>query len=150
MNARNNKRIDRVCQQGASEIIPDAPLMLENVRHSLWMKVRMYTDKQLEIVEWIRNLTARSYRGWRAFYHTTEWKRKRKDILKRDHNECTRCRQFGEYTKAITVHHIKHLKDVPELALTDENLTSLCKDCHDAMHPKKNKMKTGYQNEERW
>ncbi len=124
--------------------------MLENVRHSLWMKVRMYTDKQLEIGEWIRNLTARSYRGWRAFYHTTVWKRKRKDILKRDHNECTRCRQFGEYTKAITVHHIKHLKDVPELALTDENLTSLCKDCHDAMHPKKNKMKTGYQNEERW
>ena len=34
--------------------------------------------------------------------------------------------------------------------LTDDNLISLCKDCHDAMHPEKKKKKSGYQNEEKW
>ena len=82
----------------------------------------MFTDKQLNTGKWVRKLSAESYRGWKAFYHTTEWKRKRKEVLKRDHNACVRCRQLGKYTKAVTVHHVKHLKDVPELALTADNL----------------------------
>ncbi len=110
----------------------------------------MFTDEQKQNGEWVRKITAESYRGWRAFYHTTAWKQKRKKILKRDHNACVRCRQLGRYTKAVTVHHVKHLKDVPELALTDDNLISLCKDCHDAMHPEKRKKESGFQNEERW
>lgn len=109
----------------------------------------VHTEEQLETGKWVRKISAESYRGWRAFYHTTEWKKKRKKILKRDHNSCQRCRQNGRYRKAETVHHKKHLKDVPELALTDDNLISLCKDCHEAMHQKK-KRKSGYQNEERW
>ena len=110
----------------------------------------MFTDEQKQDGEWTRKITAESHRGWKAFYHTTAWKHKRKMILKRDHNACVRCRGLGKYTKAVTVHHIKHLKDVPELALTDENLMSLCKDCHDVMHPEKCKRKFGYQNVERW
>ena len=110
----------------------------------------MFTDKQLNTGKWVRKLSAESYRGWKAFYHTTEWKRKRKEVLKRDHNAFVRCRQLGKYTKAVTVHHVKHLKDVPELALTADNLVSLCKDCHEAMHPEKNKKKSGYRNEEKW
>ncbi|EOS79608.1 hypothetical protein C817_02583 [Dorea sp. 5-2] len=110
----------------------------------------MFTDDQKKDGEWVRKITATSYRGWRAFYHTTVWKHKRKKILKRDHNACVRCRQLGRYAEAVTVHHVRHLKDAPELALTDENLVSLCKDCHDAMHEKKKKKPTGYQNEERW
>lgn len=123
----------------------------EDVRHRTRREVvRMFTDKQLNTGKWVRKLSAESYRGWKAFYHTTEWKRKRKEVLKRDHNACVRCRQLGKYTKAVTVHHVKHLKDVPELALTADNLVSLCKDCHEAMHPEKNKKKSGYRNEEKW
>ena len=78
----------------------------------------MYTTEQISIGEWVRKITADSYRVWKAFYHTTKWKHKRKDILKRDHNACQMCRQKGKYRRATTVHHIKHLRDSPELALT--------------------------------
>lgn len=37
----------------------------------------------------------------------------------------------------MQVHHIKHLKDNPELALVDSNLTSLCGSCHNEEHPEK-------------
>lgn len=117
----------------------------------------MYTEEQSGTGEWVRKISAESYRGWKAFYHTTAWKKKRKEILKRDHNACRRCRQHGSYTRATTVHHIKHLKDVPELALTNDNLISLCKGCHEAVHPEKwkdinkiRKKKSGYINQERW
>lgn len=110
----------------------------------------MYTDEQLEVGGWVRKISAECYRGWKSFYHTTAWKRKRREILKRDRNSCQRCRQTGKYTQAVTVHHIKHLRDAPELALTDENLISLCMECHEAMHPEKHKKKTGYKNMERW
>jgi 5-methylcytosine-specific restriction endonuclease McrA len=98
----------------------------------------------------VRKISATSYRKWKAFYHTTAWKHKRKEILKRDHGSCRRCRQQGRYTQAVAVHHIKHLKDVPELALTNDNLISLCNECHEAMHPEKHKRKNGFQNQEKW
>lgn len=110
----------------------------------------LFTEEQLKIGQWVREISAKSYRGWKAFYHTTKWKYKRKDILKRDHNECQMCLQKGKYTRATTVHHIKHLRDMPELALTDSNLISLCNDCHELMHPEKHKRKIGYENKERW
>lgn len=107
-------------------------------------------EEQIKTGEWVRKITEESYRGWRAFYHTPAWKKKRKKILKRDHNSCQMCRKNGKYRRAETVHHIKFLKNVPELALTDDNLISLCKDCHEAMHHGKNKKISGYQNKERW
>lgn len=112
--------------------------------------VQLFNNEQLQTGEWVRKITAQSYRGWKAFYHTTAWKHKRKKILKRDHNSCQRCRQEGRYTRAVTVHHIKHLKDVPELALTDDNLISLCNKCHEKMHPERHKKRYGYKNVERW
>lgn len=60
------------------------------------------------------------------------------------------CRKKGRYKRATTVHHLKHLRDVPELALTDSNLISLCEECHEVMHPEKHKRKNGYENKERW
>lgn len=35
------------------------------------------------------------------------------------------------------VHHIKPLRDAPELALDLANLVSLCDACHDEAHPEK-------------
>ena len=70
--------------------------------------------------------------------------------MKRDHNACQMCRQKGKFRRATTVHHLKHLRDAPELALTDSNLISLCSECHEIVHPEKHKRKKGYENMERW
>lgn len=72
------------------------------------------------------------------FYFCGEWKAKRKDILDRDNKECQKCKNvYHRVGKATTVHHIKHLKEHPELAFEDDNLISLCYDCHNEEHPEK-------------
>lgn len=88
----------------------------------------------------------------KAFYISTEWINKRKEILKRDHNECQRCKARGKFHIAECVHHIKHLKDRTDLALEDSNLISLCNTCHNEVHPEKlhSSIKPKYNNEERW
>ncbi len=73
----------------------------------------------------------------RKFYKSTVWKHKRKEILKRDNFECQRCKSKGRFSKAEIVHHIKHLRDFPELALVNDNLKSLCATCHNEVHPEK-------------
>lgn len=118
------------------------------------MRMKEYTDDQLKTGDWVKTISEQSYRGWHAFYHTSQWKSKRLAVLKRDHYQCQICRQKipAKYSKATTVHHIKHLKDVPELALTDSNLISLCEDCHKDMHPElANKpRKPSFTNKEHW
>lgn len=86
------------------------------------------------------------------FYKTTTWINKRKEILKRDHNECQRCKKLGRFNKAECVHHIKHLKNRADLALDDSNLISLCNTCHNEVHPEKLHRydKKKFTNEERW
>ncbi len=82
------------------------------------------------------------------FYDSKEWRKKRKDILRRDHNECQLCKGKGKFARATTVHHIKPRQIYPELELcdyyTDEdgkqqrNLISVCRDCHESVcHPER-------------
>lgn len=73
----------------------------------------------------------------RKFYKSAVWKHKRHDILQRDNFECQRCKEKGEYSEAEVVHHIKHLREYPQLALVDDNLKSLCAACHNEVHPEK-------------
>ncbi len=89
----------------------------------------------------------------RKFYKSKEWRHKRQVILQRDNKECQKCKRRGGYSKAETVHHIKHLKNHPELALTDSNLESLCNKCHNEEHPEKLQTTTTKKKiviEERW
>ena len=69
------------------------------------------------------------------FYKTYAWKKKRKEILDRDNRECQECKKHGKVSRATVVHHVKEYKLFPSLALDDENLESLCRDCHEAKHP---------------
>ena len=87
------------------------------------------------------------------FYTSRTWRKKRLEILDRDNNECQKCKKRGEVSKATCVHHKKHLKDRPDLALEDNNLESLCDTCHNEEHPEKlnnPKPKRKFVNEERW
>ena len=59
--------------------------------------------------------------------------------------------------KGETVHHIKHLKDRPDLGLTDSNLITVCYAHHNELHPEKQRQgkakgkdKDKFVNEERW
>ena len=70
-------------------------------------------------------------------YKSTKWKRKRLSILRRDGYLCMECIKFGRRREAVTVHHIRHVDEHPELAYVDSNLVSLCQACHNKMHPEK-------------
>lgn len=85
----------------------------------------------------------------KAFYNSGAWKQKRVDILERDHNECQDCwkrlENAAKEGKILTgwerkiwpaeaVHHLKELKEYPELGLDDDNLISLCSRCHNLRH----------------
>lgn len=88
-----------------------------------------------------------------AFYRSAIWLHKREEILVRDNQECQKCKRKGKYSKADCVHHIKHLKDRPDLALVDSNLLSLCNCCHNEEHPEKlhnNVVVMRVISEERW
>ena len=71
------------------------------------------------------------------FYKSKAWERKRAAILRRDGYQCQRCKRYGRQRPATMVHHIKHYDECPELALDNNNLISLCNDCHNAEHPEK-------------
>lgn len=105
-----------------------------------------------EIIKWIIKLKEEN-RLDKFYTSKTIWRPKRLEILKRDNNECQECKKQGKYREATTVHHIKHLKDYPWLALTDSNLESVCDECHNILHPEKNKYKNKkdkFINQERW
>lgn len=86
-----------------------------------------------------------------AFYVSYTWKKKRREVLALDRYECQKCRAQGRYSRAVMVHHVKHLRDRPDLALSVwdtepdgrrvRQLISLCEACHAAEHP--NQLMTG-------
>jgi len=103
-------------------------------------------DKTLE---WLKKLIG--YKNIKAFYNNSLWTNKRVEILKRDNNECQKCKAKGRYSEGQCVHHIQHVKKAPHLALSDDNLITLCNSCHDEEHPEKFNNKPKVQlNEERW
>ena len=85
------------------------------------------------------------------FYKSREWKDKRVKILERDNHECQMCKAKGKYSRANTVHHIVELKEKPQLALVESNLISLCRECHNRIHPDKfPKTKKAKYADEKW
>ena len=61
-----------------------------------------------------------------------EWKAKRLEILERDGNKCVKC---GE-TKRLHVHHLSYTKGRDAWEYPNDNLVTLCGECHRAEHPK--------------
>ncbi|MGF3103663.1 HNH endonuclease [Rossellomorea sp. DUT-2] len=87
------------------------------------------------------------------FYNCRKWRNLRKKALERDNNECQRCKRKGKVTlTSLQVHHKKEVKTHPQLALSMENLETLCIHCHNDEHDRLeiNKKKSFFINEERW
>lgn len=94
------------------------------------------------------------------FYCRKEWITLRDYVMKLDKNECQKCKARNIVKAAVLVHHVHHVRDYPELALSifdaagKRNLISLCQTCHEEEHPDerhKFRRKEGtYTNEEQW
>ena len=69
----------------------------------------------------------------KKFYKSKEWQGVRGNVLRRDNYLCRHCGNPAE-----EVHHIIHLKpdniSNPMIALHEDNLLSLCTDCHFKVH----------------
>ena len=80
--------------------------------------------------------------------------------MRYDRYECQLCKAKGRYRKGVIVHHVKHLKDRPDLALQiwdgeERQLITVCKQCHEKLHPESQRQyiasePKGFMNEERW
>ncbi|MBU5250779.1 HNH endonuclease [Lysinibacillus capsici] len=102
----------------------------------------------------------------RKFYDSGEWKKLRAKIKQRDNYECQECKRKGivsidtnEYSESarrkkiqLVVHHIKELEHHPELALYEDNLETVCVDCHNKEHGRDFSIKkpNKWQHDERW
>lgn len=97
------------------------------------------------------------------FYWWPEWcgpQGQRSAVLEQDRRECQMCRARGRHSRATIVHHVKHLRDRPDLALSvwdpdtgERQLLSVCKACHEREHPesfRQNAPQTQPLTTERW
>lgn len=82
----------------------------------------------------------------RTFYKSGAWNNLRQQALKRDNYECQECKRQGKVhvdsvkvegerkSVELNVHHKYEIKHYPKLALTLDNLETLCLNCHNVMH----------------
>lgn len=77
-----------------------------------------------------------------VWYNSSDWGTVREAVKQMDHCECLVCKAMGRHSPARVVHHVKHLRDRPDLALSiydpdtgARQLISVCKDCHERLHP---------------
>ena len=62
----------------------------------------------------------------RAITKTKRWRLLRLEIIDRDGGRCTSCGSM----RRLEVHHVKPVRDRPDLAYAPENLRTLCASCH--------------------
>lgn len=70
-----------------------------------------------------------------AFYWSGEWRELKKRIIERDCNECKVCALSGRVSlDNLIVHHIYPLEYYPEKRLVEDNLITVCIQCHNKIH----------------
>lgn len=77
-----------------------------------------------------------------VWYNSGDWGAVREAVKQIDHCECLVCKAMGRHSPARVVHHVKHLRDRPDLALSiydpdtcERQLICVCKQCHELLHP---------------
>lgn len=77
------------------------------------------------------------------FYHSREWQTIRDAVWSRDQGLCQDCLTKGIVRPGIDVHHIIELTmdnvHDPSIALNTDNLVTLCKDCHNERHDRRDR-----------
>lgn len=96
--------------------------------------------------------------SWRAWRDPAEGIRAR--VLKMDHYQCYFCHRPLNNGRMAIVHHVNHLEEAPDLALSiytpsgSRQLVTCCKACHELQHPEALQGSTGEPAEpvtaERW
>lgn len=94
-----------------------------------------------DLTEWIKRLIAEDRLS--EFYTSRPWRKVRKQAFEAHHYECAECRRKGVLTllrasgEAVSSdkvegigHHIKSVREHPELALDYRNVEPLCWACH--------------------
>lgn len=76
------------------------------------------------------------------FYMSSAWQTLAAKVRRMDRYECQLCKARGRYSRGVIVHHVKHLRDRPDLALSiydpdtgERQLLTVCKKCHEEQHP---------------
>lgn len=76
------------------------------------------------------------------WYNSADWQAVRDAVKQIDHHDCIICKAMGKRRVAQIVHHVKHLRDRPDLALSiydpdtgERQLICVCKQCHEMLHP---------------
>ncbi len=76
------------------------------------------------------------------FYGWAAWLGLSEQVRRLDNHECQGCKQRGRYRRGEVVHHVKHLTERPDLALSifdpdtgERQLVTLCRECHRLEHP---------------
>lgn len=77
------------------------------------------------------------------FYSWRIWRDHIKpEVFRLDKTLCQKCKTRGKVKRATVAHHVKHLRDAPELAASifnpdtgERQIISLCKSCHEEEHP---------------
>lgn len=69
-------------------------------------------------------------------YRSTQWQKKKNKILTRDNFTCAICGKHGDEHTLMHVHHItyKNCKNGKAWDCPDEDLVTLCEDCHKKVH----------------
>lgn len=74
---------------------------------------------------------------YEKFYSSKQWQEMRAYILARDNYLCQDCLKNNKIVNARQVHHIDFLTHNWDKRLDEDNLVSLCNDCHKKRHGKK-------------
>ena len=96
----------------------------------------------LDALEWhrggVRGHNMKDYAE--RFYKSRKWQKVRQYVWTRDKGLCQNCLKNGLIKGGDTVHHIIEINPEnitnEEISLNPDNLVTLCRDCHAAMHRK--------------
>jgi hypothetical protein len=94
-------------------------------------------EHKKKLSDWAKTRTGDKNPCWRggrvkekARIRHCGWRERRKLTLERDNHECQDC----GIDLNLHVHHIKPVKDYPELINSIDNCITLCADCHRRLH----------------
>ena len=90
-------------------------------------------ESQKKHQEWLENHKKKPFENAvrTNSYNNSEWRRLRKEVLKRDNYQCRQCGATAEESGfPLEIHHIMAPKGDKELFYNINNCVTLCKLCH--------------------